>query len=113
MRERRAVTQLKGAVVPRQQVETMLTQSLHKRLFDRRLVGRWVRPSGEADRAKATVASWSHRSARGIELTIVTGLNSIGEEGQDRSLVDRRSGQNPRAGRATCDLPNCEPLTAG
>ena len=114
MRERRAVTQLTARGRPtaagRDHARAIPSS---KRLLDRCLVGRWVGPAGEADRAEATAASRRDRAGGGIELAIVAGLDPVGEEVEHRLLVDRRSGQDARARRMTGDFADREPLAAG
>ena len=109
-RESRARPQLPRAVIPGKKAEPMLNDAFQQGSLDCRLIGLWVGAAGEADRAQSPAAGRRDRSGRGVERSVVHGLDPIAEEIEDGGFIDRRGGQDTRARSGACDFADRQPL---
>ncbi len=113
VRECCAIPELSRAIVPRKQFEAVFAHAVQQGRFDGWLVRVGIWPAGEADSTQAAVARRSDRTGRRIEVPVVTGLDSLGEQLEHGLFFDRCSRQDACAGRVAGDLANREPLRCG
>src|SRR6476619_5504474 len=91
----------------------MIADAFEQGLLDCPLVGFGIGTARKADRAEPTAARGCYRSGPGIEVAVVTRLDSAREQVEHRLFVDGGGGKDAGAGGAAGNLADREPIAAG